>query len=76
MTVGWGDKGTPTYGAKAMNPTYSGIGVMAGMQCVGVHGCSPQPTRADDEFLNNWEEEVRDRWADVAGRTFFHSQPS
>jgi hypothetical protein len=46
--VGWGNEGTPTYEAKAINPTYSGVGVTVEMQCVGVHGCSPQPT--DDEL--------------------------
>jgi hypothetical protein len=27
VAVGWGDEGTPTYEAKAINPTYSGVGV-------------------------------------------------
>lgn len=39
--VGWGDEGTPAYEAKAMNPTYFGVGVTVEMQCVGVHGVHP-----------------------------------
>jgi hypothetical protein len=41
VAVGWGDEGTPTYEAKVMNPTYSGVGVRWKKQCVGVHAVHP-----------------------------------
>ena len=63
-----GDEGTPTYEAKAINPTYSGVGVRWKCNVLGFTVVHPNLRMMN---WNNWEEDVRYRRADVAGGTYF-----